>query len=310
MGRNLHPRLNSRGEPSTIDINGMACFKTEKRVSATLAPTSCIMLPATRLSGPHLRGRQAPCHPQHALLVSPTTYSHRLCCLPNPSSSQDPIYVGGKHRRVHGDAYFELVDEFLMAVKRRYGTSGESNSGRDRVSASCGGGDTLAVMSLHPLWLTALLPPCPSPAVLIDLAGIDYDAQMKLINQYRGTFPMYSDSAFGLPTAVLAAVYAALPPGAKLADQRFVLVGGAGCGFYTVSVWFQRVDSMGLRCLVLASSGCSVCRSLPAVTFFLALTLANSVLKTFASRFDPRWARRRGCWPSANFPTASPLSHA
>ena len=162
MGRNLHPRPNSRGEPSTIDINDMARFKNEKRVSATLAPTSCIMLPATRLSGPHLRGRQAPCHPQHALLVSPTTYSHRLCCLPNPSSSQDPIYVGGKHRRVHGDAYFELVDEFLMAVKRRYGTSGESNSGRDRVSASCGGGDALAVMSLHPLWLTALLPPFPS----------------------------------------------------------------------------------------------------------------------------------------------------
>lgn len=97
---------------------------------------------------------------------------------------QDPIYVGGKHRRVHGDAYFELVDEFLTAVKRRYGTS-----------------------------------------VLIDLTGMEYETQMKLINAYRGTFPMYSDSAFGLPTAVLGAVYAALPPGAKLAEQRFILVG-------------------------------------------------------------------------------------
>lgn len=36
---------------------------------------------------------------------------------------QDPIYVGGKHRRVRGDAYFELVDEFLTAVRRRYGNS-------------------------------------------------------------------------------------------------------------------------------------------------------------------------------------------
>lgn len=63
--------------------------------------------------------------------------------------------------------------------------------------------------------------------MLIDLAGMDYETQVKLINAYRGTFPMYSDSMFGLPTAVLAAVYAALPPGAKLASQRFVLVGGA-----------------------------------------------------------------------------------
>lgn len=38
---------------------------------------------------------------------------------------QDPIYVGGKHRRVRGEAYFELVDELLTAVRRRYGTSGE-----------------------------------------------------------------------------------------------------------------------------------------------------------------------------------------
>ena len=41
---------------------------------------------------------------------------------------------------------------------------------------------------------------------------------------------MYSDSAFGLPTAVLGAVYAALPPGAKLAEQRFILVGRRGRG--------------------------------------------------------------------------------
>ncbi len=32
--------------------------------------------------------------------------------------------MGGKHRRVRGDAYWELMDEFLTAVRRRYGTSG------------------------------------------------------------------------------------------------------------------------------------------------------------------------------------------
>lgn len=32
--------------------------------------------------------------------------------------------MGTKHRRVRGDAYYELVDELLTAVRRRYGTSG------------------------------------------------------------------------------------------------------------------------------------------------------------------------------------------
>lgn len=37
---------------------------------------------------------------------------------------QDPIYVGSKHRRVRNDAYWDLIDEFLTAVRRRYGSSG------------------------------------------------------------------------------------------------------------------------------------------------------------------------------------------
>ncbi|PSC71621.1 NADP-dependent malic enzyme [Micractinium conductrix] len=104
----------------------------------------------------------------------------------NEELLQDPIYVGTKHRRVRGDAYYELVDELLTAVRRRYGTS-----------------------------------------VMVDCAGMDYHTQTKMISTYRGTFPMYSDSAFGLPTAVLAAIYAALPAmkSAGLKDQRFMLVG-------------------------------------------------------------------------------------
>lgn len=35
----------------------------------------------------------------------------------------DPIYVGVRHRRVKGDAYYELMDEFMTSVRRRYGTS-------------------------------------------------------------------------------------------------------------------------------------------------------------------------------------------
>ncbi|KAL4457781.1 hypothetical protein ABPG75_012646 [Micractinium tetrahymenae] len=103
----------------------------------------------------------------------------------NESLLQDPIYVGTKHRRVRGDAYYELVDEFLTAVRRRYGS-----------------------------------------AVLVDCAGMDYETQSKLINTYRGTFPMYSDSAFGLPTVALAVIYAALPiVGGSLREQKFMLVG-------------------------------------------------------------------------------------
>lgn len=34
----------------------------------------------------------------------------------------------------------------------------------------------------------------PRLAVMIDCAGMDFETQTKLINTYRGTFPMYSDS--------------------------------------------------------------------------------------------------------------------
>ena len=35
----------------------------------------------------------------------------------------DPIYVGMKHRRVRGEEYMDLIDEFLVAVQRRFGSS-------------------------------------------------------------------------------------------------------------------------------------------------------------------------------------------
>lgn len=44
----------------------------------------------------------------------------------------------------------------------------------------------------HPTGLLSA-PSTPAP-VLIDCAGMDYETQSKLINTYRGTFPMYSDS--------------------------------------------------------------------------------------------------------------------
>lgn len=45
--------------------------------------------------------------------------------------------MGTKHRRVRGDAYHELVEELLVAVRRRYGTSG-AGQGKGRGRAASG----------------------------------------------------------------------------------------------------------------------------------------------------------------------------
>ncbi|KAF6265971.1 hypothetical protein COO60DRAFT_1477166 [Scenedesmus sp. NREL 46B-D3] len=41
----------------------------------------------------------------------------------NEDLLRSPLYVGVRHRRVRGDAYYQLLDEFLTAVKRRYGNT-------------------------------------------------------------------------------------------------------------------------------------------------------------------------------------------
>ena len=37
----------------------------------------------------------------------------------NQELLKSPFYVGVKHQRVRGDAYYELIDELMSAVKRR-----------------------------------------------------------------------------------------------------------------------------------------------------------------------------------------------
>ena len=39
----------------------------------------------------------------------------------NEELLRSPFYVGCKHQRVRGDAYYELIDELMSAVKRRCG---------------------------------------------------------------------------------------------------------------------------------------------------------------------------------------------
>ena len=98
---------------------------------------------------------------------------------------EDPIYAGSKHRRIRGDDYFELIDEFLTAVRRRFGSS-----------------------------------------VMVEFQDMAFDTQSRLISEYRGTFPVYSDAQFGLPILALTSVLASQRrTGLKLSDQRFILVG-------------------------------------------------------------------------------------
>ncbi len=37
----------------------------------------------------------------------------------NEELLQSQFYVGSKHKRVRGDVYYELLDEFISAAKRR-----------------------------------------------------------------------------------------------------------------------------------------------------------------------------------------------
>ena len=38
----------------------------------------------------------------------------------NKELLQSQFYVGSKHERIRGDAYYELLDEFITAAQRRY----------------------------------------------------------------------------------------------------------------------------------------------------------------------------------------------
>ena len=97
----------------------------------------------------------------------------------------NPIYVGMKHRRVRGDKYYELIDEFLDAVQRRFGST-----------------------------------------VMIDFQDMAYDVQLRLMSEYRHTFPVFSDVQFAIPILALSSVLASQRrTGLELSDQRILLVG-------------------------------------------------------------------------------------
>ena len=60
-------------------------------------------------------------------------------------------------------------------------------------------------------------------SVLIDIGGLKWENQHKILSTYRGTFPVYSDAHYGLPTLALAAIMATAQK--PLREHRFILVG-------------------------------------------------------------------------------------
>lgn len=64
----------------------------------------------------------------------------------NEELLQSQFYVGSKHKRVRGEVYYELLDEFISAAKRRYASVVPSsyiatspNKTNNRISVSRGG---------------------------------------------------------------------------------------------------------------------------------------------------------------------------
>ncbi|KAL6766187.1 MME6 [Auxenochlorella protothecoides x Auxenochlorella symbiontica] len=63
-------------------------------------------------------------------------------------------------------------------------------------------------------------------SVLVDAADVDHATAQELVVAHRASLPVYADAVHGVPAAVLAGLYAALPAaGGALSAHRFMLVG-------------------------------------------------------------------------------------
>jgi len=145
----------------------------------------------------------------------------------NQDLLQSPFYVGCKHERVRGDAYYELIDELMSAVKRRraprpprrrrHGTAPSTCAGVDcwnpGRAASWDGGPCALLQRRRPSPARAGLATCASLAhvscfsaatqtlrarrfgntCLMHLEDMSFENLGRLFARYRGTFPCFSD---------------------------------------------------------------------------------------------------------------------
>ena len=144
----------------------------------------------------------------------------------NEELLRSPFYVGCKHQRVRGDAYYELIDELMSAVKRRCGADVWHGQRRWYIChpMKCHGGHLSCATRVEPsipceARLTrlafergVLVPPSPNsspvnvsyfqqttPVLQVwqhlpdALGGHVVREPGRLFARYRGTFPCFSD---------------------------------------------------------------------------------------------------------------------
>lgn len=144
---------------------------------------------------------------------------------------EDPFYIGLRHKRVRGDSYDELVDEFVSAAQRRFGQTvlfqfedfGNENGRRllneYRGRAAVFNDDIQARHSVSCI-LSPIRRWC-TPPVHVEV-GFQTDVRVP-----RSMLPQ------GTASAMLAGLIASLPIiGGGLADQTYLFAGAgeAGCG--------------------------------------------------------------------------------
>lgn len=120
----------------------------------------------------------------------------RLSCAgtDNKELVQSQYYVGCKHERVRGDAYYELLDEFITAAQRRCAGSKPTRTKLSQAASSVSHdlmppshGSTMsrgeAALGCRRFGNTVVVH-------FEDMAHANLD---RLLSQYRGTLPCFSD---------------------------------------------------------------------------------------------------------------------
>ena len=107
----------------------------------------------------------------------------------NPELLADEFYLGLQHERLHGDAYYSLVDEFMQAARHRW------------------------------------------PNVLIQFEDFSSNHALTLLETYRRNQLCFNDDIQGTGATAVAGVLSALRgAGARLSEQRIMIVGAGSAG--------------------------------------------------------------------------------